>query len=126
MVLPELRVVDGTRKDPLFIIGADMMAPDHPGSWDFLHVGFHPVDRRGVMTFVDACGNECSVDLASWPQRASRWVHPPENKVEALRSGLKSKKKLKWADEKEAVEKKREVSSGQQLIALLKRRGRCV
>ena len=35
MVLPELRVVDCTRKDPLFIIGTDMMAPEHPGSWDF-------------------------------------------------------------------------------------------
>ena len=42
MVLLELHLVDGTRKDPLFIIGADMMAPEHPGSWDFLHVGFHP------------------------------------------------------------------------------------
>ena len=66
------------------------------------------------------------MDLASWPQCASRWVHPPENKVKALRSGLKGKKKVKWADEKEAVEKKPDVSSGQQLIALLKRQGRCV
>ena len=91
-------MVDGTRKDPLFIIGADMMAPEHPGSWDFLHVGCHPVDRRGVMAFVDGRGNECTVDLASWPQYASRWVHPPENKVEALCLGLKGKKKVKWAD----------------------------
>ena len=95
MVLPELRMVDGTRKDPLFIIGADMMAPKHPDSWDFLHVGFHPVDRRELMAFVDGLGNKCTADLASWPQLANRWVHPPENKVEALCSGLKVKKKVK-------------------------------
>ena len=85
MVLPELHVVDGTRKDPLFIIGADMMAPEHSGLWDFLHVGFHLADRRGAMAFVDSRGNECTVDLASWPQCASRWVQLPENKVKALR-----------------------------------------
>ena len=27
MVLPELKVVRGTRTDPLFIVGSDMMAP---------------------------------------------------------------------------------------------------
>ena len=67
MVLLELRVVDSTRKDPLFITGAYMTAPEHPGSWEFLHVGFHPVDRRGVMAFVDGHGNECTVDLTHWP-----------------------------------------------------------
>ena len=78
------------------------------------------------MAFVDGRGNECTVDLTSWPQCASRWVQPPENKVEALRSGLKGKKNIKWAAEKEAVEKRQDVSSGQKLIALLKRRGWCV
>ena len=78
------------------------------------------------MAFEDGQGNECTIDLASWPQCASSWVHPPENKVEALCSGLKGKKRVKWADEKEAVEKKPDVSSGQQLIALLKRWGWCV
>ena len=32
MVLPELKVVQGTRTDPLFIVGTDMMAPKHPGA----------------------------------------------------------------------------------------------
>ena len=64
------------------------------------------MDRSGVMVFVDGQGNECTVDLGSWPHRASRWVHPPENKVEALRSGLKGKKKVKWVDEKDMVSKK--------------------
>ena len=39
MQLPELKVVNGMCKDPLFIIGTDMIAPEHPGSWDFLNVG---------------------------------------------------------------------------------------
>ena len=89
-------------------------------------MGFHPVDRKGVMSFVDGWGNECTMDLASWPQRANRWVHPPVNKVKALCSGLKGKKRVKWADEKEAIEKRQDMFSGQQLIALLKRWGPCV
>ena len=75
MQLPELKVVNGMCKDPLFIIGTGMMAPEHPGFWYFLNVGFHPRDRRGVMTFMDGNGMECGVDLASWPYQASRWVH---------------------------------------------------
>ena len=56
MVLPELKVVQGTRTDPLFIVGSDMMAPEHPGAWDFLNVGFDPNDKRGVMNFISGDG----------------------------------------------------------------------
>ena len=56
MVLPELKVVWGTRNDPLFIVGSDMMAPEHPGAWDFLNVGFDPNNKRGVMNFISGDG----------------------------------------------------------------------
>ena len=45
MVLPELKVVRGTRTDALFIVGSDMMASEHPGAWDFLNIGFNPNDK---------------------------------------------------------------------------------
>ena len=56
MVLPELKVVNGARNDPLFIVGSDMMAPEHPGACDFLNVGFDPTDKRGVMNFINGDG----------------------------------------------------------------------
>ena len=56
MVLPELKVVKGTRTDPLFIVGSDGMEPEHPGAWDFLNVGFDPTDKRGVMHFINGEG----------------------------------------------------------------------
>ena len=56
MVLPELKVVKGTKTDPLFIVGSDMMAPKHPGAWDFLDVGFDPNNKRGVMNFINGDG----------------------------------------------------------------------
>lgn len=83
-------------------------------------MGFDPRDRRGLMQFVGAGGAVRRIELASWPQRASRWVHPP-----AEPKG-KPKRKVKWADEKEAADKKSEVSAGKQLIALLKQRGQRV
>ena len=66
MVLPELKVVKGTRTDPLFIVGSDVMAPEHPGAWDFLNVGFDPTDKRGVMHFINGEGKIRQVNLASW------------------------------------------------------------
>ena len=90
-------MVNGTCKDLLFIIGTDMMAPEHTGSCDFLNVGFHPCDRRDVMTFVDGSGTESGVDLASWPHQASWWVH-----VLPIDAKQKLKKKVKWVDEQEA------------------------
>ena len=56
MVLPELKVVRGTRTDPLFIAGLDIMTPEHPGALDFLNVGFNPNDKRGVMNFISGDG----------------------------------------------------------------------
>ena len=112
MVLPELKVVKGTRTDPLFIMGSDVMAPEHPGAWDFLNVGFDPTDKRGVMHFINGEGKIRQVNLASWPQRASRWVHNEEKPSKA------PTKTVRWAD------KKKDVNSGKQLIALLKQQGR--
>ena len=56
IVLLELKVVRGTRTDPLFIVGSDMMAPEHPGALDFLNVGFDPNDKRGVMNSISSDG----------------------------------------------------------------------
>ena len=83
-------MLNGTCKDPLFIIETDMMAPEHPGSWDFLNVGFHPRDWRGVMIFLDGSGTESGVDLASWSYQTSRWVH-----VQPMDAKQKLKKKVK-------------------------------
>ena len=56
------------------------------------------------------------MNLVSWPQRASHWVHQ-EEAAEKPRNpkGPKSSKTVHWAD------KKKDVSSGKQLIALLKK-----
>ena len=56
MVLPELKVVRGTRTNPLFIVGSDMMAPKHPGAWDFLNICFNPNNKRGVMNIISGDG----------------------------------------------------------------------
>ena len=68
MVLLELEVIKGTCTDPLFIVGSDVIAPEHPGEWDFLNIGFDPQDKRGVMNFIDGDGSVKQMDLASWPQ----------------------------------------------------------
>ena len=123
MVLPDLRVVKGTRTDPLFIVGADMMAPEHPGAWDFLNVGFDPQDKRGVMNFINGDGEVRQVELASWPQRATRWVHPPAEDAPTpprMQKAAKGAKTVRWSD------RKKDVNSGKQLIALLKEQGRRV
>ena len=65
MVLLELKVIKGTHMDPLFIVGSDVIALEHPGEWDFLNIGFDPQDKHGVINFIYGDGSVRQVDLAS-------------------------------------------------------------
>ena len=45
MTIPELKVVKGTRTDPLLILGCDFMMRGQEGEWDFVNIGTHPFTR---------------------------------------------------------------------------------
>ena len=121
MVLLELKVVKGTHTDPLFIVGSDVMAPEHRGEWDFLNIGFDPQDKLGVINFIHGNGSVRQVDLPSWPQQASLWVYQDTEAAGPKAAPSQSKKPTKivqWADKKE--------NHGKQLIALLREQGQHV
>ena len=48
MVLPEIKLV--RTGDPLFLLGTDLLGPRRVG-WKFMHVGYDPVDGRGLIGF---------------------------------------------------------------------------
>ena len=121
MVLLELKVFKGTCKDPFFIVGSNVMAPEHPGEWDFLNIGFNPQDKCGVMNFIHGNGSVRQVDLASWPQQASLWVYQNTKAAESKAAPSRSKKPMKtvqWADKKK--------NHGKYLIVLLREQGQRV
>ena len=45
MTIPELKVVKGTRTDPMLILGYDFMMRGQEGEWDFVNIGTHPFTR---------------------------------------------------------------------------------
>ena len=45
LTIPELKVVKGTRNDPLLILGCDFMTRGQEGEWDFVNIGTHPFTR---------------------------------------------------------------------------------
>ena len=45
MTIPELKVVKGTRTDPLLILGCDFMMRGQEGQWDFVNIGTHLFTR---------------------------------------------------------------------------------
>ena len=53
MTIPELKVVKGTRTDPLFILGCDFMMRGQEGEWDFVNIGTHPFTRQGQIHFTN-------------------------------------------------------------------------
>ena len=104
MVLPELKVIKGTQIDPLLIVGSDVIAPEYPGEWDFLNIGFDPQDKHGVMNFIHGDGSVKQVDLASWPKRPSLRIYQDTKAAESKAVPSRSKKPTKtvqWADKKE-------------------------
>lgn len=125
LTLPELKVVKGTRKDPLLILGSDLMAPCQEGEWDFVDIGCHPTTKQGQMRFSNGSQVK-TVPLACWPQPASRWVRADSEKSE---KGDPPKKRVTWKDEKhpgKQLKGKKVERKETNLVALLRKRGQRV